>query len=106
MVANGDTPEAIRDHPALAGIELPRTGSPRRAGLLLTKTLLFSASGEVLFAHDKGTGEVVAEIPLPARYTGVPMIYTTGGRQFIVVAVAGRGNPAELVALALPRGRN
>ena len=106
MVANSDTPEAIRDHPALAGIELPRTGSSRRAGLLLTETLLFSASGEVLFAHDKGTGEVVAEIPLPANYTGVPMTYTTGGRQFIVVAVAGRGNPAELVALALPRGRN
>ena len=80
--------------------------SPRRAGLLLTETLLFSASGEVLFAHDKSTGEVVTEIPLPAGYRGVPMTYTTGGRQFIVVAVAGRGHPAELVALALPQRRN
>ncbi len=106
MVPNGDTPEAIRDHPALAGIELPRTGSPRRAGLLLTKTLLFSASGEKIFVHDKSTGEVVAEIPLPAGYRGVPMTYTTGDRQFIVVAVAGGGHPAELVALALPQRGN
>jgi hypothetical protein len=40
---------------------------------------------------------------LPANETGLPMTYTVGGRQFIVVAVGAAGFPAELVALALPK---
>ena len=39
---------------------------------------------------------------LPANETGMPMTYLAGGRQFVVVAIGGRGFPAELVALALP----
>jgi hypothetical protein len=34
--------------------------------------------------------------------TGVPMTYMVNDRQFIVVAVAASGMPAELIALALP----
>ncbi len=56
----------------------------------------------MLRAHDKGTGEIVAEIPLPARPTGVPMTYLADGAQYVVVAVAGPGHPGELVALRLP----
>ncbi len=58
----------------------------------------------MLRAHDKRTGEIVAEIELPARGTGVPMTYMTDGLQHVVVAVAGPGSPAELVALRLPEG--
>jgi quinoprotein glucose dehydrogenase len=106
MLANGDTPEQIAEHPALAGVQLPRTGKPSRAGLLVTKTLLFAGeglSGDAVFrAHDKASGEIVAEIELPATQSGVPMTYMHGGRQYIVMAVGGRGFPAGLVALALP----
>jgi quinoprotein glucose dehydrogenase len=109
-IANDDTPAYVRDHLALEGVDLPRTGRPTRAGLLVTRTLLFAGTGGggqgsgagVLRAHDKATGEILAEITLPAHQTGVPMTYELDGRQYIVVAVAGPGVPGELVALAVP----
>ena len=105
MVANGDTPEDVRNHPALSGVNVPRTGKPSRALLLVTKTLLFAGEGyggdPILRAHDKMTGEIIAELPLPGAASGKPMTYSVNGKQYIVLAV-GRENPAELVAFALP----
>jgi quinoprotein glucose dehydrogenase len=115
MVPNGQAPEYVRKHPALAGIDLSGAGNPERAPLLVTKTLLFSGDGAGLFssgpqgggkkfrALDKKTGQTIHEMDLPANETGLPMTYMAGGRQFIVVAVGAVGFPAELVALALPR---
>ncbi len=105
QIANADTPEEIVNNPALAGIELPRTGRPTRVGLLATRTLLFAGEGvggEAIFrAHDKATGDILAEIELPATQTGLPMTYMVDGEQYIVIAVADADNPAELVALRL-----
>ena len=105
MVANGNTPENVANNPALAGIEIPRTGTFSRAMLLVTKTLLFAGEGyggdPILRAHDKATGEIVAEIELPGAVSGRPMTYMLDGRQYIVVTV-GRPDPGELVAFALP----
>ena len=107
MIANGDTPSRIAGLPALAGVDLPRTGKPTRAGLLVTDTLLFAGEGfggdAVFRAHDKQTGEIVAEIGLPASQASPPSSYRVGGRQYIVMTVADGESPAELVALALPR---
>jgi len=111
QVANDHTPSFVDEHPALEGVDVPRTGRPSRAGLLATRTLLFAGTGGgtmsadltgLLRAHDKETGEILAEIELPSHQTGVPMTYMHDGRQYIVAAVAGRGVPAELVALRLP----
>lgn len=108
MRPNGGTPPEIRNHPALAGIELEPTGSPARAVLLVTKTLLFAGEGwrgEPYFrAHDKRTGEIVAELEIPAQATSLPMTYLHAGKQYIVFAVGDGGSehPAELVALTLP----
>ena len=111
QVANDHTPSFVEEHPALEGVDVPRTGRPSRAGLLATSTLLFAGTGGgtmspdlsgLLRAHDKETGEILAEIELPSHQTGVPMTYMHEGRQYIVAAVAGRGVPAELVALRLP----
>jgi quinoprotein glucose dehydrogenase len=112
-IPNGEAHPSVRDHPALAGVELPRTGRADRAGLLVTKTLLFAGEGSGMYglpggggrmlrAHDKATGEIVAELELPAHQTGLPISYAIDGRQLIVVAVGGPGHPGELVALALP----
>ncbi len=104
-IPNGDTPEEIVNHPALAGIELPRTGVPNRSGILLTKTLLFSGEGPggkpLLRAHDKASGDILAEIVLPRSQTGTPMTFMHLGKQYLVVAVSGEGS-SELVALTLP----
>lgn len=104
-IANTDTPEAVLNHPALQGVELPRTGSPSLVGILLTKTLLISGEGPggkaLLRAHDKASGEILAEIDLPASQTGMPMTYLLNGKQYIVLTVSG-GGKSEIVALALP----
>ncbi len=114
-IPNSDTPEWIREHPALAGVELGRTGQRDRGGLLVTKTLLFAGEGSGLYAaygsggpmfraHDKATGEILRELELPANQSGTPMTFAAGGRQVIVVAIGGRNFPGEFVALALASG--
>ncbi len=107
MIANGDTPAAVASNPALAGVSLPRTGKHTRAGLVVTDTLLFAGEGyggdPVFRAHDKATGEILAEIALPATQASPPSTYRVNGRQFIVMTVADGESPAELIALALPK---
>jgi len=104
-IANADTPDFVLEHPALTGIDLPRTGVPSPVGILLTKTLLISGEGNqgkpVLRAHDKETGDIIAEIRLPATQTGMPMTYMLDGKQYIVLSVSGGGQSA-LIALAVP----
>jgi quinoprotein glucose dehydrogenase len=53
-------------------------------------------------ALDKATGATIAEIELPNAQIGLPMTYMHEGRQYIVISVGGGGEPAELIALALP----
>jgi quinoprotein glucose dehydrogenase len=110
-IANGETPDYVTNHEKLAGIDIPKTGHEERAGLLVTKSLLFAGEGSGLYAmsgggnkfraHDKSTGNVVAEIDLGSRQTGVPMTYAINGKQYIVVATGAPNRPGELVAIAL-----
>ncbi|MGB4246168.1 MAG: hypothetical protein WBJ75_00515, partial [Pseudohongiellaceae bacterium] len=106
QMANADTPDTIANNPALAGVTLPRTGVPTKSGLFVTKTLLFAGEGvgggNTFRAHDKQTGEIVAEIELPNAQTGVPMTYEHNGKQYIAMVVSGGSTPAELVVYALP----
>ena len=114
MVPNGETPDCVKNHPALSGLEIPKTGKPERSGILVTKTLVFAgeggglfatptwAGGPMFYAYDKQTGEIVWEVELPKNQSGIPMTYMLDGKQYIVMAMSARGEPAELVALALP----
>jgi quinoprotein glucose dehydrogenase len=113
QVANGDTYEWIKTHPALKGLTIPRTGRADESGVLLTKTLAFSGQGCGLFrggggggpmfyAYDKATGALVHELQLPASTCGNPMSYMVNGKQFIAVTIGAPNFPAEVVALSLP----
>jgi quinoprotein glucose dehydrogenase len=109
MIANADTPDSIKNHRLLEGLELPRTGVPTRAGIFVTKTLLFAGEGTggrgaspIFRAINKGTGEIVAEIELPNNQSGLPFTYEHEGKQYIALFVSGGGQAAELVAYALP----
>ncbi len=119
-IPNGETPENIRDHPALAGVDLGRTGRTGRAGqppgALATKTLLIVAEpgygptpdgrrGSMLRAYDKATGRELAALQLPAPQSGSPMTYMLGGRQYLVIAVSGPDYPGELIAFAPSKER-
>jgi quinoprotein glucose dehydrogenase len=112
--AHSSTPDDIKNHPALKGLELPRLGQPGRTfvGVLTTKTLLVAGEGGVhtnesgkrialLRAYDKLTGADAGAVEMPAKETGSPMSYEIDGKQYIVVAVSG-GDGAELLAYALP----
>lgn len=112
MMPNAETPQWLKDIPALKGMKIPATGIPDRVGMLVTKTLLFAGEGSGMYAsdfpggnkfraYDKATGEVVASIELPAYQAGIPMTYSINGKQYIVIAVGAPGHPGELVALGL-----
>jgi quinoprotein glucose dehydrogenase len=106
MIANADTPPDLAERLGIDPALVPRTGVASRAGLLVTRTLLFAGEGltggKTFRAHDKATGAILAEIALPGVQTGLPMSYLHDGRQYVVVAVGGGGDPPALVALALP----
>jgi quinoprotein glucose dehydrogenase len=105
-VASGDTPDRIRNNPALAGLDIPRTGSSSsRPVVLATRTLLFQGDGQgggaKLHVLDKATGDVVRDITLAGPVTSSPMTYMHDGRQYVAFWIS---NPrATLVTLALPR---
>ena len=62
----------------------------------------YGAGAPTFHAYERRTGEVVAELVLPANPTGSPMSYMLNGVQYIVVAAATLDSPAEFIALALP----
>jgi quinoprotein glucose dehydrogenase len=109
QIAHGDTPDNIRNHPALKGLNIPRTGRQGRIGVLTTKTLLIAGEGGVitqpdgrrgalLRAYDKATGKDIGGVYMPAPQTGSPMTYLVNGRQHIAVAISMGGYGAELLS--------
>ena len=45
QIAHGETPDNVRNNPALAGLTIPRTGSASLIGTLTTKTLVIAGEG-------------------------------------------------------------
>ena len=113
QIAHGETPDNVRNHPALKGLNIPRTGRPGRLGTLVTKALVVIGEGgyfttpsgqrgAMLRAYDKATGKEVGEVYMPAPQTGSPMTYSVDGRQYILVAIGGGTYGSELLAFRLP----
>ena len=113
QVAHGETPDIVRNHPALKGLTIPRTGQSGAAGVLVTKSLVIAGDplattgagrprGAMLRAYDKATGKEVGAVYMPAQQSGSPMTYMHKGRQYIVVAVSGPNYSGEYIAFALP----
>jgi quinoprotein glucose dehydrogenase len=113
QIAHGETPDNIRNHPALKGLNIPRTGRPGRIGVLVTKTLIIAGEGgfftlpdgrrgAMLRAYDKATGNDVGAVYMPAPQTGSPMTYMLNGKQHLVVPISGPGYSGEFLALKLP----
>jgi quinoprotein glucose dehydrogenase len=106
LVAAGETPDRIRNNPALAGMDIPRTGSTSRPVVLATKTLLFQgegpSGGSKLHVLNKATGAIVRDIELGAPVTSSPMTYLHQGRQYVLVWTSDtQARTARLVALSL-----
>jgi quinoprotein glucose dehydrogenase len=110
----GETPDVVRNHPALKGMNIPNTGQPGSVGLIVTKTLVIIGDSQVtttpqhprgamLRAYDKATGKEVGAVWMPAPQSGSPMTYMLDGRQYIIEAVSGGNYSGEYIAYALPR---
>ena len=104
----GEASELMKRHPALQGVDLSETGTPRgRAIMMTTGSLLLATEGmqgpAVLNAHNKATGEKVGSVELPAPGQYGMMTYMHNYRQYVIVQIGqGGGFPGSLVALALP----
>jgi len=103
-----------------------RLGWPTRSFALVTKSLLLvvQAGAQInprpapftpwqrvfdiraldpsLYAYDKASGRLLAEIRLPANASGAPMTYMAGGKQYVAFPLGGANVPEELIALRLP----
>ena len=90
----------MKNHPALKGLNIPRTGRNGAIGTLVTKTLVIAgepgfgptpsgARGSMLRAYDKRTGAEAGAVYMPAPQSGSPMTYMLNGKQYLVVAISG-----------------
>jgi quinoprotein glucose dehydrogenase len=113
QVAHGETPDNVRNHPALKGLNIPRTGRAGLIGTLVTKSLVIAGEagyfttpsgtrGAMLRAYDKATGKEAGAVYMPAPQSGSPMTYQLNGKQYIVVAISGGSYSGELRAFRLP----
>ena len=112
-VPHGETPESVSAHPALAGLEIPRTGRDGFVAPVVTRSLLIvgepsfgptpsGARGAMLRAYDKTTGQEVGAVYMPAPQTGSPISYAVDNRQYVVLPISGAGYPGALIAFRLP----
>ena len=110
---HGDTPDNVRNHAMLKGVNVPRTGQQGNVGVVVTKTLVIVGDplvtttsehprGAMLRAYDKQTGKEVGAVYMPAAQSGSPMTYMVDGKQYIVVAVSGGNYSGEYIAFTLP----
>jgi quinoprotein glucose dehydrogenase len=114
QVPYGETPDNIRQHPALKGKDIPNTGMNgyNGCGVVITKTLVIIGDtqvtsvthprGAMMRAYDKATGKEVGAVWMPAPVSGSPMTYMWQGKQYIVIAVSGGAESGQYIAYALP----
>jgi quinoprotein glucose dehydrogenase len=113
---HGDTPDNVRNHPALKGMDIPKTGQAGASGvgLMVTRTLVIMGDpqvtttkehprGAMLRAYDKATGKEVGAVWMPAPQTGSPMTYMVDATQYILVAVGGGNYSGEYIGFSLPK---
>jgi quinoprotein glucose dehydrogenase len=114
QVPHGDTPDNVRNHPLLRGMNIPKTGQGNSVGIMVTKSVVVAgdpqitqppgrARGAMLRAYDKKNGAEVGAVLMPAAISGSPMTYSVNGRQYIIVAVSGGNYTGEYIAYALPQ---
>ena len=89
-------------------------GTPTLGGGVATASGLFfiaATTDRTFRAYQVETGQVLWRTELPADGLASPMSYTSGGRQFVLIAAGGhhmfteRGRADKLMAFALPQDR-
>ncbi|HEY5084336.1 MAG TPA: hypothetical protein VII48_07445, partial [Rhizomicrobium sp.] len=109
----GDTPDEIKNNPALKGLNIGNTGQQATVGEVITKSLVVVGDGldstqpghprgAYLRGYDQKTGQQVGAVWMPAPQSGSPMTYSVDGKQYIIVAVSGGNYSGDYIAYSLP----
>jgi quinoprotein glucose dehydrogenase len=98
----GETPNRIKNHAALKGLNIPNTGTGTHAVMMVAPSMLLytgaaSDNTPFLFAVDKASGKLLNKVQIPDLGRYGMMTYMHQGKQYIMLQV-----PNRLVALALP----
>jgi len=105
-IPNMETPDNVRNHPLVQGIDIGETGRPTHVSMLVTPTMLM-ASGQAadgtphLYAIDKRTGQRLGSVQLPGPSRYGMMTYEHQGSQYVAVPVVIGGGGA-VVTYKLP----
>ncbi|MEX2132449.1 MAG: hypothetical protein WD772_13285, partial [Pseudohongiellaceae bacterium] len=102
-IPTGETPDRIRNHPALAGIDVGNTGTGALVPMVVTANLLIYSDARsdgtpMLYAIDKATGAILSEIEAPSRSGYGMSSWTHEGRQYLMLQ-----SGAKLIAMTLPQ---
>ncbi len=106
QIPTGETPDRIRNNPALAGVDIGDTGTGNQVPMVTTANLLIYSDldhdGEtaLLYAIDKKTGAEVGRIEVPARSRFGMSSWTHDGHQYIILQTG-----SKITAMAMPAAR-
>ena len=103
QIPTGETPDRIRNNPALEGVNIGDTGTGNAITMVATQNLLVYSDmdhdGEtaLLYAIDKQSGEELGRIEVPAQSRYGMSSWMHDGHQYIILQTG-----AKLTAIALP----
>ncbi|HCO11301.1 MAG TPA: hypothetical protein DIT42_09140, partial [Gammaproteobacteria bacterium] len=107
QIPTGETPDRIRNSPALEGIDIGDTGTGNQVPMVTTKNLLIysdldhDGSTALLYAIDKKTGNELDRVEVPARSRYGMSSWMHDGHQYIILQTG-----AKLTAMALPGAKS
>lgn len=103
MIPTGETPDRIRNNPALQGIDVGDTGTGNLVPMVVTPSMLVYSDADhdgttaLLYAIDKATGEEVGRIEVPATSRYGMSSWVHQGHQYIILQTG-----STLTAMGLP----
>ena len=105
-IPTGETPDNIKNNPALQGLDIGETGGAGPAISMVMGDLLVMSDGRrgepVIHAVNKRTGERLGTVELPTTGQYGMMTYLHDDKQYVIVQLGGSQHPSTLVALTLP----
>lgn len=102
MIPTGETSDRILNNPALAGIDIGNTGTGALVPMVVTGNMLVYSDQAhdgtpMLYAIDKASGAIMAEIEAPGRSSYGMSSWVHDGHQYIILQTG-----SKLTAMALP----
>ncbi len=102
QIPTGETPARIANSPALEGVDIGNTGTGNLVPMVITPNMLVytDVAGDgtpMLYSINKDSGEIMAEIEVPARSNYGMSSWMHDGHQYIILQTG-----SKLTAMALP----